>query len=444
MNETRPVAGLVQHFLLTLRLNFRSRQALVYGYAVPVLFLLAFGGLFRADTPPLSHEIGQLLTITVLGGACFGLPTALVAERECGVWRRYRLLPVTTASLVGVTLLARIVIVAGAVAMQLGLARWIYGTPWPAHPAQFLGGFLLVTAAFLGLGLLIAALAVDVPAVQALGQCLFLPMIMIGGVGVPLLALPEWAQRLSAFMPGRYAVDVLQRTAERGAAQPAGFAWWALAAIGAAGALAGAKLFRWDSGAWPRGRVWLSVGVALGAWAAVGVTANLTGRVAPDDHSARYTEITDAQIQAIRFDDLPGDNELITRLARPFKPGGKPQRVAAIAATLKTWPPARTGDVTEDVRHLLNVAAVADLGADLQEAEIARAVFDEIALRYPHPQLRRVLAWIALHPDEGSTIATMPDLDLRRSAPPEALVRERTTLYAKKLLGRLLGKIATE
>jgi len=35
---------------------------------------------------------------------------------------------------------------------------------------------------------------------------------MIGGVGIPLQALPKWAQDFSGFMPGRYAVDVLQRS----------------------------------------------------------------------------------------------------------------------------------------------------------------------------------------------------------------------------------------
>ena len=53
-------------------------------------------------------------------------------------------------------------------------------------------------------------MADNVPAVQALGQCIFLPMLIIGGVAVPLASLPEWAQHLSAFFPGRYAVEALQ------------------------------------------------------------------------------------------------------------------------------------------------------------------------------------------------------------------------------------------
>ena len=55
MGRSLRLAGLLRHFLLTLHLNFRSRQALVYGYLVPVFFLLAFGSVFRNDTPLLLH-----------------------------------------------------------------------------------------------------------------------------------------------------------------------------------------------------------------------------------------------------------------------------------------------------------------------------------------------------------------------------------------------------
>ena len=159
--------GLVNHLLLTLRLNLRSKQAMVYGYLVPIFFLLAFGSVFRSGSPRLLHQMGQLITISVLGGACFGMPTSLVAERERGVWRRYRLLPAGTGTLVGSTMIARFLIVGSAAVMQIVLARIIYGTPWPRHPFGLLIAFVFVTFAFLGMGLVIAALADNVPAVQA-------------------------------------------------------------------------------------------------------------------------------------------------------------------------------------------------------------------------------------------------------------------------------------
>ena len=56
----------------------------------------------------------------MLGGACFGLPTTLVSERERGVWRRYRLTPVPTGSVVASTVVARYVLLLTAGLLQLG------------------------------------------------------------------------------------------------------------------------------------------------------------------------------------------------------------------------------------------------------------------------------------------------------------------------------------
>ncbi len=442
MKRNPTLNGLLRHFSLTLQLNFRSPQALIYGYLVPVFFLLAFGSVFRADTPPLLNQMGQLLTISLLGGACFGLPTALVAERERGVWRRYRLLPVPTGSLVLGTLLARLVIVGTAVALQIFLARVIYGTPLPLHPAQTVAAFLCVALPFLGLGLLVAALADDVPAVQALGQCLFLPMIMIGGVGVPLVILPLWAQRVAGFMPGRYAVDVLQRCFTDPQGLPgAGFSLFALVVIGAAAGVAGSMLFRWDAGRRMNRSALGWVAVALLAWLAVGLTAAATGRLLTVALPvAAYESITDEQADQITYEDLPGDNEIVSRLAPPFLPAGEAPFVDEFSAKLAAWPPGRDPSPGQSVRHLLSVAAIADISEDIHEGEIARIVFDKLQTRHKHTELRRILAWVILHPGEGTVITQAPELGLRRH-PPESVVRERSALYARKYLGRLLGKI---
>ena len=273
------MSGLVQQLAVSLKLYSRNTMALVYGYVFPTIFLVAFWVLYRYDKVPLARHMGELLTIAVLGGACFGLPTTMVSERERGVWRRYRLTPVPTGYLVISTVLARYLILISAGLLQIAIAMGI-GMPLPRHPFQLWLAFTFVAFAFLGLGLVIAMLADNVPAVQALGQCLFLPMLIIGGIAVPLASLPDWAQHLSAFFPGRYAVDAIQACVTGNGLGPAGFNLGALLVIGTAGCLAGAKLFRWDAEqrfAARAGKGW--VGVALLAWVAVGLAAETRGRV---------------------------------------------------------------------------------------------------------------------------------------------------------------------
>ncbi len=430
--------GWIRHFLLTIHLNFRNSQAIVYGYLVPIVFLLAFGSVFRADSPPLLAQMGQIVTITILGGACFGLPTALVAEREQGIWQRYRLLPVPIPWLVFSAMLARVLIVASSILVQIALARAIFGTPFPSHPGAVTVAFLFVTAAFLGIGLLIAALADSVPAVQALGQCIFLPMILIGGVGVPLAVLPDWAQRLAGFMPGRYAVEVLQPCFDgphgiHGAA----FRLGALAVIGVAAGVSGTKLFRWEAGRRKGSARWW-VAAALTSWVTVGAIAWATGRLRPvSPEAAAWTSITETQIAEIGFDNLPADDGIAAALAPPTLDSA---RSMEFARKLAAWPQGKLDEAGQSVRNLVSLAAVADLCTDPREAEIGRLVFRQIRSRFEPAVARRALAWIILNPEDGQVVTKAPELGLFRH-PPERLVRQRSVIYAEKYLGRLVGKI---
>jgi len=274
------IRAAVRQSVVSMRLYFRNPLAMSYGYLFPTIFLAAYWGLYRFDRVPLVRHMGELLTVTVLGGACFGLPTTLVSEREKGVWRRYRLLPVPVAALVGSTVAARYLLVVTAGLLQLALAM-VIGMPAPQHPFDLWLAFTVVAFAFLGCGLVIAMMADTVPAVQALGQTIFLPMLIIGGIAVPIATLPDWAQHASAFFPGRYAVEALQACVTGAGIASAPFSVSALLVVGVAGCIAGAMMFRWDEHerwAARADRGWVIV--ALAAWAGVGIAAEFRGAVA--------------------------------------------------------------------------------------------------------------------------------------------------------------------
>jgi ABC-type transport system involved in cytochrome c biogenesis permease component len=328
----------------SLRLHFRNRMALIYSYLFPTIFLIAFWVLYRYERVPLARHMGELLTVTALGGACFGLPTTMVSERERGVWRRYRLAPVATGTLLASTVLARYVLLLLAGLLQVALAMAI-GMPLPEHPLDLWLAFTFVAFALLGLGLVIATLADNVPAVQALGQCIFLPMLIIGGVAVQLASLPLWAQHLSAFFPGRYAVEALQACVTGNGLQSVRFSMLALLLIGAAGSLAGVKMFRWDAQqrfATREGKGWIAV--ALAAWATVGLLAESRGLIT-------VTE-TGAQTQAARaidpapVDPLPAPQPDVQTPPPVSQPQPEPPPAApppAAPETMTAKPPAESG-----------------------------------------------------------------------------------------------------
>jgi hypothetical protein len=442
------MSGLWAHAVASLRLHFRNKLALVYGYAFPLLFMAAFWVIYRHEQVPLWRHCGEILTIGILGGACFGLPTTLVSERERGLWRRYRLTPAPVWTLVAGSAFVRYLILLSAGLLQLVVAR-ATGVPWPADPMGLLFAFTCAAFAFIGLGLVIAMLADNVPAVQALGQCVFLPMLVIGGVAVPLSTLPGWAQQLSAFFPGRYAVEAIQAAVTE-AGQPASmFAEVVLILNGIAGVLAAIFLFRWETGAittgFRRGWAWL----VLAAWLVIGFLAqdlkNETAPVQPAPETARletaWTRTRAEDVTRLDF-ALPADTSVVTPIAteEDVPDSYLAEELEIVRARLPGWAPAHVTDPLQAVRNLLSVAAVADVLQRPVERHVPHIVLRQLSETYPKAQLIRMLTWIALHPEEGTVIASAGELGIPGVVDDERELRQRVRVYATKFIARLTGR----
>lgn len=443
--------GFSAHFLTAFRLHFRNRMALIYGYLFPLIFLGAFWVLYRHEKIPLLRHMGELLTVSVLGGACFGLPTTLVNERERGVWRRYRLTPAAGATLIGSTLLARFVIILSSGLLQFAVALAV-GMTAPAHPFALVGAFTLVSVALIGLGLVIASFAENVPAVQALGQCIFLPMLIIGGVAVPLESLPAWAQHLSAFFPGRYAVELLHACVTGTNFSPANFNQLALGVIALTAFLVGLRLFRWDAHS-PTSRstskLWLMP--LLAGWIAVGIAAEKHQRVlisttpavalAPEPPKPPWAKLTDQDAAKLDY-DLPPDVGIVAPMAPPDQAPdewARPQ-VENVRIMLPYWVPSKGPDALTRVRSALYVAAVPDAAQVPTEPYVPQVVLDYLEKNYAKDDLVKILTWIAQHPDEGTPILSTADLGLKAAARDPMLVKERVHYYAIKFVARLTNR----
>jgi hypothetical protein len=377
-------------------------------------------------------------------------------------------------------MVARFLLVASAAAIQIGLAKLIYRMPMPLHPLQLIVGFAFVCFAFLAMGLVIAMLAENVPAVQALGQAIFLPMIIIGGVGVPLRALPAWAQHVAGFLPGRYAVDALQACVSGSGLLAARFSLAALLAIGCAALLAGGKLFRWDAGQrlTAAARAWAMV--AIVGWAAVGMAAEFrskpTGTTTSNPlldglnpttepsvssnspipstwpptltasptatEAADWQSVTSADADQVKYDDLEPDDSTVTPVASSLDNLSEDAKgqMDDLAGKLADWKPGRVDDPVARVRNLLAVAAIPDILQDPNEASIPLVVFEQIKGRIPKDQLVKVLTWIVLHAGEGEYPTGLPELGFPGPL-QEDVVRDRAAAYGRKLLARLLGKV---
>ena len=152
--------------------------------------------------------------------------------------------------------------------------------------------------------------------------------------------------------------------------------------------------------------------------------------------------ITDKQIQEITYDDLPPDQGFVTPLAENLDnlDDDSQKRLAEWTDKLNAWAGARDENVAQRVRNLLAVASLSDLGRGEFEAETAYVIFEKLRGEVDKDVLIKACAWIVLKPEEGKTPTKVPELGWEDEL-DENMVRERVPLYAKKFLGKLLGKI---
>jgi ABC-2 type transport system permease protein len=360
--------------------------------------------------------------------------------------------------------------------------------------------FSCVAFALMGLGLTIAALADTVPAVQALGQCVFLPMLILGGVAVPLASLPAWAERLSTFFPGRYAVEAIDATVAGPGLRAAVFALSALVAIGLASCLAGVQMFRWDRGqrfSAVRGKGWIAV--AVGMWVMVGalsrarhvtaappqppppaaqvaaapvetapavapaaspspaVTAD-TAHVPPPAKKPRaagtapeivlssWREVTRADVvRDITFTRLPPDAGIVTPIAGPadVPDADTASQIAEIEGSLATWAPGHVDDPVQRVRNLLAILATPDVLQQPFERYLPAVIFGHLQKTMAERQLVQVLYWIAMHPDGGTqpSAEELEAVGLPAAGADPLETRNRAAIYGVKLLGRVMGRL---
>jgi hypothetical protein len=155
-----------------------------------------------------------------------------------------------------------------------------------------------------------------------------------------------------------------------------------------------------------------------------------------------YKKITQKEIDGITFDDIEDDAGFITPLASDLDnlDDDSKKRLDEWVAKLNDWPGSKEEDIGQRVRNLLHVCSLADMVHSEFEGETAFVVFDKLKSEIDKDVLIKACAWVILKPNDGKAITKVPELGWDDDAEEDAL-RERAQMYAKKLLGRLEGKL---
>lgn len=231
---------------LETRMLLRHGEQLLLTVFIPTLLLVLFssvdivrlgGGERVAFLTP------GILALAVLSTAFTGQAISTGFERRYGVLKRLGVSPLPRWGLMAAKTVSVLAIELLQVALLTAVALMLGWSP-RGNPAAVALLLLLGTAAFSGLGLLLAG-TVRAEATLAAANLVFILLLVGGGVVVPLEKFPGAVQGALEVLPIAALSDGLRAVLQHGAGVPWGeagvLAVWAVASLAAA-----ARFFRWE------------------------------------------------------------------------------------------------------------------------------------------------------------------------------------------------------
>jgi ABC-2 type transport system permease protein len=196
---------------MRIRITTRNKAFLFFSLIMPMVFFFLYGSVFAKGNPQaVTFLMGPVLSLTVMG-TFWGLSMQLVTWREQGILRRFRLAPISPASMIASSVIANYALILPTVFLQLFLARYIYHVTAFGNWITLLVLVILGITSFGALGLIVASVTNTMQETQIINQLLWFSFLFLSGATVPLSVLPVIVQRIGLFLPATYLVSGIQR-----------------------------------------------------------------------------------------------------------------------------------------------------------------------------------------------------------------------------------------
>ncbi|MCX7029679.1 MAG: ABC transporter permease [Spirochaetes bacterium] len=251
----------LHHLAHDFRTGIRDRSKLMMFYLFPLVFFALVGSLMAAVNPGFNQTmLPAMVLFALMCATLLNLPSLLVGAREEGVFRSYRINGVPVASIIAIPVIGTAVHMT-VVSLLISLAGpRLFGGIAPASPIGFAAAALLAYLAYAGIGVLIGVAAGNATVSILVGQLIYIPSIILGGLMVPASILPPALARLSQLLPASHAMRVFA-----GVSMPegSGTPWLSLGVLAASALtsfLLAGLLFEWDSRArQPSRKAWAAL-----------------------------------------------------------------------------------------------------------------------------------------------------------------------------------------
>jgi ABC-2 type transport system permease protein len=246
-----PVQSVGAMTAMELRLVLRRPENLFATIVIPTLVLVLFSSVGILPTGagrPVDFLLPGSIALAIIATSLVSLGITTGYDRSYGVLKQLGGSPLSRAELIVARIITVLVVEAVQVVLLIGTATVLLGwSPGPGVSVGLLvGGVVLGTLAFAGLGILLAGV-LRAETMLAVANLLFLAFLALGGIVVPVDRLPPPVAAIAQALPAAALSDVLRIAL--GSAGAVGDALSPLVLLGAWGVLAvglAAETFSWE------------------------------------------------------------------------------------------------------------------------------------------------------------------------------------------------------
>jgi ABC-2 type transport system permease protein len=199
------------------KLFLREPVGAFFTLVFPLIMLFIFGTIY-SHTPAgpgsggqgaISDLIPAFMAMVIGITGLMAVTVTMATYRENGILRRLRTTPTSPL----VVMAAQVAVVFSMTALGTLLlvvaGKLVYHVHFEGNIFSMLGGFILGSLSFFGIGFILAGVMPTARTAQVTAMVLVYPMLIFSGAAWPRELMPAAIQKVSAFIPLTYVVNLL-------------------------------------------------------------------------------------------------------------------------------------------------------------------------------------------------------------------------------------------
>ena len=196
---------------------WRNRQAAVFSFLLPILFVVLFGALFRGNNTVgtsqvsyTSYFVAGMIGISVLSATFNTLAIGITIQRDQLILKRFRGTPLGPGPLFAAKIISSLIVVVLDVVLILAIGHVFYNIVLPRNPLAFVLMLLMGSVVFAAGGVAFTAFIPNADSAPAVVQVPYLVLMFISGVFFPFADEPAFLRHVADFFPLRWLLDGLR------------------------------------------------------------------------------------------------------------------------------------------------------------------------------------------------------------------------------------------